>query len=151
MNRSFEAILQQYDLTQEKLEVPISDIHCIEFSEKLTEWEPLAPRLGLTRAEISEINKDNPLNFRKQCSACLLKWKEKYGRNATYWMLAQCLYAITALDYIDTLFQMNIPTPVPPSDTEVAAVTTTPRKQVVAGELNVLEYSIASVHVFAFM
>ena len=122
-------ILQKHSLTKDKLNIPISFEHCAKFSEKLTEWKSLIPKLGLTDADKAAIENDNRC-FRSQCSACIRKWSYKYGSNATYWNLAQRLHDAEALGYIDKLLEIYS-TPVPPSDTtEVGGVTTAPRNEV---------------------
>ena len=91
MTSKIDDVFQRCDLTQQQLDVPVSYKHCREFSEKLAEWEPLAPRLYLTDTDIATIKHDHPLNLRSQCSACLNKWQGKFGSQATFLKLAQAL------------------------------------------------------------
>ena len=84
-------VFKKRGLTQQQLDVPISFKHCREFSEKLAEWESLAPRLYLTDTDIATIKHDHQLNLRSQCSACLTKWQDKFGSQATFLNLAQAL------------------------------------------------------------
>ena len=103
---SLEDAVESYHLTPEQLNIPISFKHCMEFAEKLTEWEPLAPRLDLEQAEIITIQHDHPLNLRSQCSACLTKWQKKLGRSATFWKLAQALKEMESMDPIEKLIEI---------------------------------------------
>ena len=118
---SLEDALLKYDLTEQQLDVPISYKHCVEFAEKLTEWEPLAPRLDLTDTDIVTIKHDHPLNLRSQCSACLNKWQRKLGSQATFLKLAQALKEIENMyrfeKLIDIFKTVQVkPISAPPSD-----------------------------------
>ena len=105
---SLEDVLLRYHLTRQQLDVPISFKQCVKFSEKLTEWEPLAPRLYLTDADsvIATIRHDHQLNLRSQCSACLTKWQGKLGCHATFLKLAQALKDIESMDRVEKLIDI---------------------------------------------
>ena len=102
---SLEDALLKYDLTPQQLDVPISFNNCVEFSEKLTEWEPLAPRLDLKKVDIAAIKHDHK-NLRPQCSACLTKWQEKFGSQATFLKLAQALKKVEKMDCVEMLCEI---------------------------------------------
>ena len=122
---SLEDVLLRYGLTSQQLDVPISFKQCVEFSEKLTEWEPLAPRLDLKDVDIATIHKDHPLNLRSQCSACLTKWQGKLGSQATFLKLAQVLKEKESMDRVEKLidmFKTVEPISAPPSSSEVVSV-----------------------------
>ena len=68
---------------QSLLDSPISDIHIAQIANVMTEWEELAPFLGLTPAEESEIVERYRGRFNLQKREALRKWKEKNGIRAT--------------------------------------------------------------------
>ena len=103
---SLEDVLLRNGLTSQQLDVSISFKQCVEFGEKLTEWEALAPRLDLTDVDIAMIHKDHPLNFRSQCSACLTKWQGKFGSQATFLKLAQALKEIESMNRVEKLIDI---------------------------------------------
>ena len=114
-----EDVLQNYDLTPQQLDIPMPFNHRMEFAEKLTEWEPLVPRLGLTEVHKASIRKDNPQNHRSQCSACLTKWHDKFGSQATFLKLAQALKDMESMDRVEKLidiFKTAKPVSILPSD-----------------------------------
>ena len=104
---SLEDALLRYGLTSQQLDVPISFKQCVEFSEKLTEWEPLAPRLDLKDTDIARIRENNPQNLGSQCSACLTKWQVKLGSQATFLKLAQALKEIESMDRVEKLIDIS--------------------------------------------
>ena len=101
--------LEKHHLTQLELNIPMSFELCTEFADKLTEWEPLAPRLDLDHAEIATIKHDNPQNLRSQCSACLTKWQNKFGSQATFLKLAQALKSIDRVEKLIEIFKTKPP------------------------------------------
>ena len=75
------------DVPPEKLDEPCKDEHLCEIALSITDWQSIAPFLGLTEAEESDIEK----NYDKamiQKIKMLRKWREKFGRQATYRKLA---------------------------------------------------------------
>ena len=121
---SLEDALLRCDLTPQQLDFPISFKQCVEFSEKLTEWEPLAPRLDLTDTDIATIKHDHPLNLRSQCSACLTKWQGKLGSQATFLKLAQALKETESMNRVEKLidiFKTVKLIPAPPSDLVISS------------------------------
>ncbi|KAL5493910.1 hypothetical protein EMCRGX_G015148 [Ephydatia muelleri] len=83
------------DLAQPlQLDRPCSDDHLAIIAEDLTEWEMIAYVLGVSEAEVEEVDlafQSLPLKRIKM----LMKWKNKYKENATYHRL------ITAFSFLD--------------------------------------------------
>ena len=74
------------DVPPEKLDQLCKDEHLSELALSITDWPSIAPFLGLTGAEESEI-KDHATT-RRQKIEMLRKWQTKKGRKATYRNLA---------------------------------------------------------------
>ena len=113
-----EDVLRKNDLTPQQLDIPMPFNQRMEFAEKLTEWEPLVPRLGLTEVHKASIRKDYQ-NHRSQCSACLTEWHDKFGSQATFLKLAQALEQMENMDHVEKLidiFKTVKPVSIPPSD-----------------------------------
>ena len=75
------------DVPPEKLDQLCKDEHLSELALSITDWPSIAPFLGLTGAEESEI-KDHA-TARRQKIEMLRKWQTKKGRKATYRNLAE--------------------------------------------------------------
>ena len=86
----------------EKLDQPCRDDHLSEIALSLTEWQSMAPFLGLSDAEEREIEEDSrPAKRRKV--AMLRRWKEKYGKEATYRKLAKVFWKLERTDLVEEL------------------------------------------------
>ena len=69
---------------QKSLKSRVSDFHITEIAVDLTDWEEIAPFLGLADAEVMEIKEDHPLKPECQRHKALRTWQWKNGVNATY-------------------------------------------------------------------
>ena len=69
----------------------ISDFHITEIAADLTDWEDIAPFLGLTDAEVMEIKEDHPDKPRYQRHKALCIWQWKNGDSCTYEALVHLL------------------------------------------------------------
>ena len=70
--------------------IPCSDLHIAKISEKIVNWEELAPYFGISPEEEEEIRNDNPRQYRLQKRKMLWKWKQRLGNKATYSKLKEC-------------------------------------------------------------
>lgn len=68
-----------------------TDQHLFKAAEMIVSWEPVARSLGFTEAKIVEIQKDHMGNYHEQKYQFLIRWKSKFGSQATYHVLLQCL------------------------------------------------------------
>ena len=78
------------------LDRPCSEDHLAIIAKDLTQWEMVAAILGLSEAEVEEVNlsyKSDELPLKR--IKMLMKWKNKYKENATYQRL------ITAFSFLD--------------------------------------------------
>ena len=64
-----------------------------DISKHLSEWKLLAPKLGLTDAEVEAINEENKKEEAKMV-AFLRKWKQKFAWKATYRALIEALLGL---------------------------------------------------------
>jgi hypothetical protein len=69
----------------------ISDFHITEIAADLTDWEDIAPFLGLTDAEVMEITEDHPYKPKSQRHKALCTWQWKSGDSSTYETLVRIL------------------------------------------------------------
>ena len=100
---SFDELLK--DIPEEKLRQPCHDYHLNELALFITEWQSMAPFLGLTDSEEEEIAEDSrPLKRKKV--AMLRKWKEKFGHEATYLKLANVFWKLKLIDLIEKLCEL---------------------------------------------
>ena len=82
------------------LDQPCKDEHLCEIALSITDWQSIAPFLGLTEVEESDIKKnyDNTLT---QKIKMLRKWREKFGRQATYRKLARVFTKLNHADLVE--------------------------------------------------
>ena len=76
---SLEDLLK--DIPRQKLNQSCRDDHLSKIALSLTDWQSVAPFLGLTEADEEEIKRDYS-NTKTQKIAMLRKWKKRYGRKA---------------------------------------------------------------------
>ena len=78
------------------LDRPCSEDHLVIIAKDLTQWEMVAYILGLSEAEVEEIDESyKPTELPLKRIKMLMKWKNKYKENATYQRL------ITAFSFLD--------------------------------------------------
>ena len=78
------------DIPAEKMDQPSKDEDLCEIALAITDWQSMAPFLGLTEAQESEIKEDSD-NARVKKIKMLRKWRNKLGEKATYRKLAEIL------------------------------------------------------------
>ena len=86
----------------EKLNQPCRDHHLIELASSVTNWQSIAPFLGLNKPQIEEIEKDSP-NVACQRAELFRKWCEIFGEKATYITLANALNKCERGDLVSIL------------------------------------------------
>ena len=97
---SLEDLLK--DVPPEKLDEPCRDDHLSELALSVTEWQSIAPFLGLSEAEEEDIERDCAKN-KTQKIKMLRKWKEKFGKRATYRRLARVFWKLGRVDLVGEL------------------------------------------------
>ena len=90
-------------IPQSRLDAPVEDINIAKLAREMTEWQELAPFLGLTPAEEREIVERYRDRLQLQKRQALRKWKEKHGRKATYRSLITILCEQNRADLADVL------------------------------------------------
>ena len=100
---SLVEVLGRHSLTEQKINVACSHEHAEEIASKVNKWERLVLSIGLTDIEVTAIQRDKPNDYRLQCSAALLKWRQKFGSEATYLSLAKGLEKVGHLDLVETV------------------------------------------------
>ena len=97
---TMEEVFKNVDL--EKLNEPCKDEHLNELALSIKDWPSIAPFLGLTEAEESAIKNDHN-KTRKQTIEMLRKWRNKFGRKATYRKLAEALLKLEEAGLVERL------------------------------------------------
>ena len=100
---SLEDILK--DIPHEKLNQPCRDDHLSEIALSITDWQSIAPFLGLTEAEIEEIEGDRA-KTRPQKIAMLWKWSKRFGRKATYRKLVKVFWKLKRADLVEEVREL---------------------------------------------
>ena len=100
---SLEDLLK--DIPPEKLDQPCRDEHLCEIALSITRWKSIAPFLGLTKAEEENIEKDCGEN-ETQKIGMLRKWKERFGRKATYRKLAKVFFKLERVDLVEEVCEL---------------------------------------------
>ena len=100
---SLEDLLK--DVSPEKLDQPCRDGHLCETALSVTRWKSIAPFLGLTKAEEENIEKDCGEN-ETQKIGMLRKWRERFGKKATYRKLAKVFGKLKRLDLVEELCEL---------------------------------------------
>ena len=95
------------NVTKSCLDHDISDIHIAQLAKSVTEWQELAPFLGLTPAEEKEIVEQYSGRLKIQTREALRKWKEKNGRKATYQNLIKIFREQDRADLADVVENLS--------------------------------------------
>ena len=77
------------DVPPEKLNQPCSDEHLCEIALDITEWQSIAPHLGVSEEEITD---KYPNQLKRRKIEMLRKWREVCGSTATYQALVKVLW-----------------------------------------------------------
>ena len=80
------------DMPPKQLNQPCSDEHLCEIALYITEWQSIAPFLGLSEINEEEIICEHPNKLKMQKIGMLRKWREKLGSRATYQRLAEAFW-----------------------------------------------------------
>ena len=105
------------DVPPEKLDQPCKYEHLSELALSITDWRSIAPFLGLTKADESEIECDYG-KARTQKIEMLRKWQASLGKQATYRKLAKVFWKLKHADLLEELCDLIHPTLQSTSDPE---------------------------------
>ena len=100
---SLEDILK--DIPRQKLNQPCRNDHLGKIALSLTDWQSIAPFLGLLKVDIEEIEREH-VKVRPQKLAMLWKWREKFGRKAKYQKLASVFWDLERTDLVEKLREL---------------------------------------------
>ena len=92
---------QQQEVPVDSLDEPCRDIHLRQLASCITDWKSIAPYLDLTEVDEEEIQEETRLA--RQRIGMLRKWKQKFGRKATYRRLEKAFYDCERADLVDKL------------------------------------------------
>ena len=100
---SLEDLLQ--DVPPEKLDQPCRDEHLSKIALSITDWQSIAPFLGLTEADEVIIRHDYP-NWITQKIGMLRTWKKRFGGKATYRKLGKVFFKLERADLVEELCEL---------------------------------------------
>ena len=80
------------DVPSEKLAQTCTDEHLNQLALSITDWQSISPFLGVSEAEVEEIDCQYPRKLVAQKVAMLRRWQGKFGRSATYRRLVDSLW-----------------------------------------------------------
>jgi len=101
---SLEELLK--DVPPVKLNQPCKDECLCELALSITNWQSIAPFLGLTEVEEKEISFLYPNELRRQTLAMLRKWKSKHGKKATCRRLARVFWRLTFTNIVEKICEL---------------------------------------------
>ena len=81
----------------------------------VTDWEPLAPFLGLSCPQREEIRRSNPTKYGMQKQECLEVWREMKGNEATYLALIKASEEAKAQKMADSVKTLTMQPNITPS------------------------------------
>ena len=100
---SLEDLLK--DIPHEKLNQPCRDDHLSEIALSITDWQSIAPFLGLTEADEVIIRHDYPESMTRKIGM-LRTWKKRFGSKATYRKLAKVFFKLKRADLVEEVCEL---------------------------------------------
>ena len=97
---SFEELIDHVGISADKLNQKCSDQHISDISLFLTNWQSIAPHLGLTETDEEDVEQDGKKAQDRRYKA-LRTWKAKYSFKATYKALVDVLLKIGRADFAE--------------------------------------------------
>ena len=95
---TLQNVLDNAEFESQRLEQRCSEKHLLEIATHFCDnWQMIGYYLNLTRNEISAIN-DNYSTTEDKRVGVLMKWREKYGRKATYKVLVEAFFSNKQVD-----------------------------------------------------
>jgi len=96
------------DVAPETLQQLCKDKHLRKIAQCLPDWRDAAPFLGLSGAEENIIEDDHKTALRlRRRIAVLRKWRQKYGKKATYERLAKAFWEMGNVALADEVSQSD--------------------------------------------
>ena len=94
------------NVPRQKLNQPCAHEHLLEIALSIDDWRSIAPFLGLENTSVRSIVCENPESLRAQTIAMLRKWREQFGRKATYRKMAKVFWKLQRSDLVAKLAEL---------------------------------------------
>ena len=89
-----------------QLNQPCSDEHFAKMALCITEWQSIAPFLGLSEVNEEEIICKYPKDLIMQNIGMLRKWRERLGSRATYQRLAEAFWRCNKIRLVEKVYSL---------------------------------------------
>ena len=104
---TFEELIAHVGLSADKLGKPCSDEHISSISLFLTNWQTVAPHLGLTETDEEDVNEEGKKTQDKRYKT-LRTWKAKNLFKATYRVLVDVFLKIGRADLAEKVCRLLV-------------------------------------------
>ena len=100
-------LIREHGLNEDDLNQPMTLEHCEEIALRLYQiWERIATILGFEDFEVHDIQQAHNHNPENQRIAFLKRWKEKYGKDATYTKMVHSLEKVKKRDLTELVIKL---------------------------------------------
>ena len=100
-------LIREHGLNEDDLNQPMTLEHCEEIALRLYHvWERIATILGFEDFEVHDIQQAHNHNPENQRIALLKRWKEKYGKDATYTKMVHSLEKVKKRDLTELVIKL---------------------------------------------
>ena len=104
---SLQELIAYVGISADKLNQQCSDKHISDISLFLTNWQSIAPHLGLTESDEEDLEQDVKKAQHRRYKA-LQTWKAKYLFKATYRALVDVLLKIGRADFAEKVCRLLV-------------------------------------------
>ena len=104
---TFEELIAYVGISADKLKKPCSDEHITSISFFLTNWQTVAPILGLTEIDEEDVEEEGKETRNKRYKT-LRKWKAKNLFKATYRVLVDMFLKLDRADLAEKVCRLLI-------------------------------------------
>ena len=104
---TFEELIDYVGISADKLNNPCSDEHITSISLFLTNWQTVAPHLGLTETDEEDVEEEGKKTHDKRYKM-LRRWKNKNLFKATYQVLVDVFLKLHRADLAEKVCRLLV-------------------------------------------